>query len=96
MGITYEFKCDKCENETYLVAENEYEKVLICEECAECYTVEQKKLRPESNIPKCLTCQSTNIQKMGAMESGASIVGLGIFSNKINKMFKCKNCGYMW
>ena len=47
-------------------------------------------------IPKCPTCQSTNIRKIGALESGASILTLGIFSKKINKTFKCNNCGYMW
>lgn len=48
------------------------------------------------NIPKCPTCQSTNIRKMSAVESGASIFAFGIFSKKINKTFKCSNCGYTW
>lgn len=46
--------------------------------------------------PKCPTCQSTNIKKMGGIERGASIYAFGIFSKKINKTFKCKNCGYTW
>lgn len=48
------------------------------------------------NIPKCPTCGSTNIRKMGGVERGASIVAFGIFSKKINKTFKCDNCGYTW
>ena len=47
-----------------------------------------------SNLPKCPICSSPNIEKIGALERGASIAMLGIFSKKINKSFKCKNCGY--
>lgn len=46
--------------------------------------------------PKCPTCQSTNIKKMGGIERGVSIYAFGLFSKKINKTFKCKNCGYTW
>ena len=45
---------------------------------------------------KCPTCQSTNIRKIDGVERGASIVIFGLFSKKINKTFKCSNCGYTW
>lgn len=48
------------------------------------------------NKPKCPTCGSTNIKKIGGIERGASIAAFGIFSKKINKTFKCCNCGYTW
>lgn len=48
------------------------------------------------NKPKCPTCGSTNIRKIGGIERGASIGAFGIFSKKINKTFKCNNCGYTW
>lgn len=48
------------------------------------------------NKPKCPTCGSTNIKKIGGIERGASIAVFGIFSKKINKTFKCCNCGYTW
>ena len=51
---------------------------------------------PTKPQPKCPTCQSTNIRKMGGVERGASITMFGIFSKKINKTFKCGNCGYTW
>ena len=41
----------------------------------------------------CPTCGSTNTRKMGSIERGASILTFGIFSKKINKTFKCQNCG---
>lgn len=48
------------------------------------------------NTPKCPHCQSTNIKKISGLNRGMSIVMLGIFSNKINKNFECKKCGYTW
>ena len=53
-------------------------------------------LEEQSRVPKCPICQSTNIRKMGGIERGASIYVFGIFSKKINKTFKCQNCGYTW
>lgn len=53
-------------------------------------------LEEKSHQPECPTCHSKNVQSISGIERGASIIGLGIFSKKINKNFKCKNCGYMW
>lgn len=53
-------------------------------------------LEEQSRVPRCPTCGSTNIRKMGGVERGASIAAFGIFSKKINKTFKCSNCGYTW
>lgn len=60
------------------------------------YKVIGKVVDPTKPQPKCPTCQSTNIRKMGGVERGASITTFGIFSKKINKTFKCGNCGYTW
>ena len=53
-------------------------------------------LEEKSRVSKCPTCGSTNVRKMGGVERGASIAAFGIFSKKINKTFKCGNCGYTW
>lgn len=53
-------------------------------------------LEEQSRVPKCPTCGSTNIRRMGGVERGASIAAFGIFSKKINKTFKCGSCGYTW
>ena len=45
---------------------------------------------------KCPTCQSTNVQKIGAGERAVSVGVFGLFSKKINKSFKCNSCGYTW
>ena len=66
---------------------NTCNKPLVAEE-------EYQKLKANSHIPKCPICGSPDVEKIGALERGASIAMLGIFSKKINKSFKCKNCGY--
>ncbi len=53
-------------------------------------------LEEKRRVPKCPTCGSTNIRRMSGVERGASIAAFGIFSKKINKTFKCSNCGYTW
>ena len=50
----------------------------------------------QPSTPHCPTCNSTNIRKIGAGERAASIIGLGLFSRKINKTWKCNDCGHTW
>ncbi len=53
-------------------------------------------LEEQSHQPECPTCHSKNIQRISGIERGTSVAMLGLFSKKINKSFKCKNCGYTW
>ena len=55
-----------------------------------------QKAAEESIIPHCPHCHSTNIAKIGTGERIGSIAVWGIFSKKINKSSKCRNCGYTW
>ena len=48
------------------------------------------------NMPKCPTCGSLNVRHISDGERAASVGFFGIFSKKINKTFKCGNCGYTW
>lgn len=50
----------------------------------------------KTSIPKCPTCGSTNISKISATSKAVSVGLWGIFSQKVKKQFKCKNCGYEW
>lgn len=54
-----------------------------------------EKLRNE-DLPHCPTCGSTNIKKLDVVDRAVSVGFFGIFSNKINKSFKCKDCGCTW
>ena len=49
---------------------------------------ENSKKVEDDNKPKCPNCHSTNIKAITGTERVMSIMGLGIFSKKINKSFK--------
>lgn len=82
----------------------------LIDHCAECgystqaYKDRMKKLEEDiekqqpqpQNIPKCPTCGSTNIRKIGTGERAVSVIGLGLLSKKINKTWKCNSCGHTW
>lgn len=46
-----------------------------------------------NNQVKCPFCQSNNVRKIGTGERAVSVLGFGLLSKKINKSFKCSNCG---
>ena len=48
------------------------------------------------NLPKCPTCSSANIRKIGTLERGLSASLWGLGSGKIGKSMVCKDCGYKW
>ena len=53
-------------------------------------------LEEQSRVPKCPTCQSTNISKIGTLNRMASVGLFGLASSKIGKTHKCNNCGTTW
>lgn len=57
---------------------------------------ESSKKVEEDNKVRCPNCHSTNVKAITGTEQAMSIMGLGIFSKKINKSFKCLNCKYTW
>ena len=50
------------------------------------------------NLPKCPTCGSTNIRRIGATERGANALMFGLLGNKRKCQFECQNpnCRYRW
>lgn len=48
------------------------------------------------NIPKCPTCQSTNIKKISTTSKIIHGLTFGIFSTTARSQFQCQNCGYKW
>lgn len=55
------------------------------------------KNQPSStNVPKCPTCQSTNIKKISSTKRAAHGFMFGIFSKTAFSQFECENCGYKW
>ena len=53
-------------------------------------------LEEKSRIPKCPSCGSSNISKIGLLNRAVSFELVGFASSKIGKTHKCKNCGTTW
>lgn len=49
--------------------------------------------KQQENQVHCPYCNSTNVKKITGTERAVSVGMLGLFSKKLNKSFKCKNCG---
>ena len=48
------------------------------------------------NVPKCPTCQSTNLKKISTTSKVVNTTMFGILGTKRYKTFHCNNCGYEW
>lgn len=53
-------------------------------------------LEEQSRTPKCPSCGSSNISKIGVVGRAVSFKLVGFASSKIGKTHKCNNCGNMW
>ena len=50
----------------------------------------------QSNIPRCATCGSTNVEKISTTSKAIGFVAVGVFSSNFGRTMHCKNCGYKW
>lgn len=85
--------CEKCGSTEVERGENEFEKFTFCMNCCNQVILEVKK---ERNIPKCPTCQSTNIENISGTRRFISTGLFGLASSDVGKTMHCKNCGYKW
>ena len=53
-------------------------------------------LEEQSRKPKCPSCRSSNISKVGVVNRAVSFGLFGFASSKIGKTHKCNNCGTTW
>lgn len=58
--------------------------------------LEQGQKSSDTNVPKCPTCQSTNLKKITVTSKAMNTAMFGIFGKKRHKTFHCNNCGYEW
>lgn len=101
------FKCELCGSTSGTLEETDDTVSVRCNVCQESYKKLEKNtivnVRHEkapviqiNNIPKCPTCQSTNIQKISAGRKLLGGLGFGLMSKTATSQFECKNCGYKW
>lgn len=49
-----------------------------------------------TDIPKCPTCGSTDINKISTTSKVIGAATFGLLSKTAKSQFKCNNCGYKW
>ncbi len=49
-----------------------------------------------TNMPKCPTCNSTNVKRISGTRRWISAGLFGLASSNIGKTMECRNCGYKW
>ena len=47
-------------------------------------------------VPKCPTCGSPDLSKIGTASKVLDVAFWGFASGKVKKTFHCNNCGYEW
>lgn len=47
-------------------------------------------------VPKCPTCGSPDLEKIGTASKVLDVAFWGFASGKVKKSFHCRNCGYEW
>ena len=92
----YSTQCKTCKNEMRFISEQNYNPKSGLRAVNDS-NVKRKNnsniAKPVKPIVKYLYCGSENVRKISGAERTISILTLGFFSNKINKSFKCNDCG---
>ena len=52
--------------------------------------------QPQSNVPRCPTCGSTNIKKISGTKRWVGTGLFGLASSLALKSYECLNCSYKW
>ena len=52
--------------------------------------------QPQSSVPKCPTCGSTNIKKISGTKRWVTTGMFGLGSSNLGKTMQCGSCGYKW
>ncbi|MCM1262564.1 MAG: hypothetical protein NC313_07550 [Butyrivibrio sp.] len=77
-----------------------YEDIYASEELKQFWEEEKAKSVEQTqiniNVPKCPTCNSTDIKKISTMSKVAGATMFGLFSKTARNQFCCNNCGYKW
>ena len=60
------------------------------------YRVELEEKEHPKYTPRCPTCGSPDLEKIGTASKVLDVAFWGFASGKVKKTFHCKNCGYEW
>lgn len=67
-----------------------------CPHCGQPMAQTNPVLTREVNVPKCPTCGSKRIRKIGYFDRATSVAFWGLGSGKLGKSMICEDCKYKW
>ena len=94
-------KCKVCGNNMQLIDKyyhnpNNGVKAISRLESYKAYNKQVQSSAQSKCEPKCPTCGSLNVRKIGTLSRMASVGFFGLGSSKLGKIEECKDCGYKW
>lgn len=105
------YMCPKCNQGHFFYTSEEFSTLcpkcnieMVCVE-KKFVTLEQEEKRKKDHerivngtfhIPKCPTCQSTDIRKISTTSKVVNTALWGLFGTKRHKTFHCNSCSYEW
>jgi hypothetical protein len=60
------------------------------------YRAELEEKEHPKYTPRCPTCGSPDLEKIGTASKVLDVAFWGFASGKVKKTFHCRNCGYEW
>lgn len=51
---------------------------------------------PQTGVPRCPTCGSTNVERISIGSKAVGGYMFGIFSSNVRNTYRCNNCKYKW
>lgn len=89
-------QCKTCKNEMQFIFENKYNPKNGLLAIKNSNFNNSSKSKSENNIPKCPTCNSSDVEKISTTKKVIGGAIFGLFSSDVRNMMHCKNCGYKW
>ena len=88
--------CDDCNHFEDIYVSEEIQQYWKDQEAAEKQAKMQANIQSNKNVPKCPTCQSSDLKKISMTSKAVNTMMFGFLGTKRNKTFHCNNCGYEW
>ena len=92
----YTTQCKTCKSEMQFICENKYNPKNGLSAIKNSNFNNSSKSKNENNIPRCPTCNSSDVEKISTTKKILGGAIFGSFSSDVRNTMHCKNCVYKW